>query len=94
MSELRKKTDEVIVKVWGMAQASIKVGNPLVVRQAVLEWAREELQKICLPNFTLISKMELQSILSEKGCTMSNDYIEKVKDITAQAQLNHDKEGK
>jgi len=41
--------EEIVVKIWGMAQASIEQGNPPyednVVRQATLEWALGELKK-------------------------------------------------
>jgi hypothetical protein len=40
------KIEEVIVKIWDMAQANMKQDNPPSVRQATLEWAREELRQI------------------------------------------------
>ncbi len=42
MTEINKKIDEVIVKVWNMSSSS----QESVVRQATLDWAREELRKL------------------------------------------------
>ena len=51
MSEIKgvsdKKIDEVIVKVWDMAQASKELCSGAEVRQNTLTWAREELRVLC-----------------------------------------------
>ena len=42
MTGINSKIDEVIVKVWNMSSSS----QESVVRQATLDWAREELRKL------------------------------------------------